>query len=175
MRLPEFFSPLIVFQPQTVADANSSFTANIGIGCTLSVVLGRLRIASLKPDGGAAASGLVKPGDFLLSLNGVPVESETQAKQLIVGPCGTSLEAKLERDGKSFLAIIFRGGPPTQPKSEIGTANAAEANSAIEAKAADEAAFKADASSTSKSSDIVGLGLVVNPVSQGFEVMNVSN
>ena len=130
-----------------------------------------MRIASLKPDGGAAASGLVKPGDFLLSLNGVPVESETQAKQLIVGPCGTSLEAKLERDGKSFLAIIFRGGPPTQPKSEIGTANAAEANSAIEAKAA----FKADASSTSKSSDIVGLGLVVNPVSQGFEVMNVSN
>jgi hypothetical protein len=171
----------LLSQSKSAADANTSLTANIGIGCTLSLVSGRLRIASLKPDGGAAASGLVKPGDFLLSLNGVPLESETQAKQLIVGPCGTSLEATLERDGKSFLATIFRGGPRTQPKSEISTKNAAEANSAIEAKAAadakaaDDAAFKVDASSTSKSSDIVGLGLVVNPVSQGFEVLNVSN
>jgi C-terminal processing protease CtpA/Prc len=171
----------LLSQPKIAADANTSLTANIGIGCTLTVVSGRLRITSLKPDGGAAASRLVKPGDFLLSLNGVPLESETQAKQLIVGPCGTSLEATLERDGKSFLATIFRGGPPTQPKSEISTKNVAEANSAIEAKAtadakaADDAAFKVDASSTSKSSDIVGLGLVVNPVSQGFEVLNVSN
>ena len=67
----------------------------VGIGVTLVTTDGRLKISAIKPDGAAAVSGNVRINDLLVAVNGVPVTSEAHAKELILGPCGTSLKAEL--------------------------------------------------------------------------------
>ena len=138
----------------------------IGIGCSLSIVSGRIQITAVKPDGGAAASGVVRAGDVLVSLNGIRVTSEAQAKELILGPFGTSLEAELARDGKAFFATIWRGGADVKAKGEAVAKVAAEAKAVADA-------VRQKAPSNTNISDFVGLGLVVDRVTSGFKVTNV--
>ena len=82
----------------------------VGIGVTLVTTNGRLKISAIKPDGAAAASGNVRINDLLVAVNGVPVTSEAHAKELILGPCGTSLKAELSRGGQSVTVTLWRGG-----------------------------------------------------------------
>jgi C-terminal processing protease CtpA/Prc len=82
----------------------------VGIGVTLVTTDGRLKISAIKPDGAAAASGNVRINDLLVAVNGVPVTSEAHAKELILGPCGTSLKAELSRGGQSATVTLLRGG-----------------------------------------------------------------
>ncbi len=86
----------------------------IGIGCILDHVttngISRVLIRSVKPNGGAADSGVIKAGDILLAVNGRPVDSVALAKELIVGTYGTSLDVHLERSGEHVKGTIWRGG-----------------------------------------------------------------
>jgi len=50
----------------------------------------------------------LEPGDILISVNGVPVESDTQAKQLIIGLRGTSIHLGVMRHGTFFVFNIVR-------------------------------------------------------------------
>ena len=105
----------------------------VGIGVTLITINGRLRISAIKPDGAAAASGNVRIDDFLVALNGVPVTSEAHAKELILGPFGTSLKAELSRGGQSVTVTLWRGGVEAKVKGEA----AEKAKAESEAKAAE--------------------------------------
>jgi hypothetical protein len=89
--------------------ATVTLATQVGIGVTLISTGGRLTLTSIKPDGAAAASGNVKVGDVLVAVNDVTVTSEVHAKQLILGPCGTSLKAKLLRGGQSVTVTLWRG------------------------------------------------------------------
>jgi hypothetical protein len=80
-----------------------------GIGCFLTTVSGRVLVETVRPDGGAAASGNVKPGDFLVAVDGIYVKSESHAKQLIIGSIGTPLQANLDRNGESIMVTVWRG------------------------------------------------------------------
>ena len=121
---------------------------------------------SLKPGGGAASCGLVSPGDILISLNGILVSSEAQAKTLILGPSGTSVEAEFMRDGKSFSAIIWRVGA-TKPSIDA-VSNVAAGLMA----SADLSSFPVSPSK-SNPPQVVGLGILVSPVSAGYEILSV--
>ena len=104
----------------------------VGIGCVLlATAAGRIQIAAVNPDGGAASSGNVKPGDFLVALNGVCVASAAHAKELTLGHFGTSLEVELARDDKTVNVTIWRGGADGKAKGEADAkAKAAHASSA---------------------------------------------
>jgi hypothetical protein len=110
----------------------------VGIGVTLVTTNGRLKISAMKPDGAAAASGNVRIDDLLVALNGVPVTSEAHAKELILGPFGTSLKAELSRGGQSVTVTLWRGGAEAKVKGEAAEKAKAEseAKAAAEAKAA---------------------------------------
>ncbi len=77
-----------------------------GIGCKIESADDRIEIVSVKPSG--SASGKLKPGDVLISVNGIPVDSETQAKNLILGLRHTGISLKVMRQGKFFVFNIFR-------------------------------------------------------------------
>jgi C-terminal processing protease CtpA/Prc len=93
--------------PLNASAARSTTDPELGkIGCVIQSVLGRTEVVSLKP--GGPASGLLEPGDILISVNGVPVESDTQAKQLIIGLRGTSIQLRVMRDGEFLVFNIER-------------------------------------------------------------------
>ena len=129
----------------------------VGIGCVIVTVAGRIKIRDVNPDGGAAASGNVKAGDFLVALNGVPVTSETHAKNLILGPFVTSLDAELVRDGKTINVTLWRGGAEAKTKGEADAkVKAAAAAKAAAKPKAPKAAAKAKAPADAKAaSDVI--------------------
>ena len=69
--------------------------AQVGIGVTLVTEASRLKISAVKPEGGAAASGNIRVGDYLVAINGVRLTSEAHAKELILGNFGNSLEVEI--------------------------------------------------------------------------------
>jgi hypothetical protein len=119
----------------------------VGIGAVLTTVDGRIKIVSLKSDGSAAASGNVRFDDVLVALNGTLVTSEARAKDLILGPLGTTLKAELSRSGQAVTVTLWRGGAEAQAKGQAAEKAKveAEANAAADAKAAAEAKAAADA------------------------------
>ncbi len=62
---------------------------------TLITEDGRLHISAVEPEGGAAASGNIHVGDYLVAINGVRLTSEAHAKELILGNFGNSLEVEI--------------------------------------------------------------------------------
>lgn len=80
-------------QPRFVDDAI------VGIGCTLVTSVTdakRIYISRVKSGGGAEAAG-IRPGDRLYSVNGKKVEDEEDAKRLILGKVGETLDLELRR------------------------------------------------------------------------------
>jgi hypothetical protein len=69
------------------------------------------------------------------------VTEEAHAKELILGPCGTSLKAELLRGGQSVTVTLWRGGAEAKAKGEAAEKADAESEvkAAVEAKAAAEA------------------------------------
>ncbi len=58
-----------------------------------------LVVKTVERDGPAGRSGIVLPGDVIVSCNGTPCRSFTplQLKPLVVGPAGTEVVLELER------------------------------------------------------------------------------
>jgi hypothetical protein len=76
------------------------------IGCVLCTdVKGRVIIDQVKPGGGAAASGNVRTGDILQKVDGTEVTNEAQARDLIIGRGGTSLEVTLQRKEPGHIGM----------------------------------------------------------------------
>ncbi len=82
--------------------------AQVGIGATLKTVDGRIQIVRIKPEGGAAASGNIHVGDYLVAIDDVRLNSEAHAKELILGTSGTALVADVSRSGQSIRVILWR-------------------------------------------------------------------
>ena len=58
-----------------------------------------LVIKSVETNGAAGRSGLILPGDIIISCNGTPCRTLTplQLKPLVVGPAGSEVVLELER------------------------------------------------------------------------------
>ena len=116
--------------------------AQVGIGVTLVTEASRLKISAVKPEGGAAASGNIRVGDYLVAINGVHLTSEAHAKELILGTFGTSLQVEISRSGQPITVTLWRGGADAKTKGEAAEKAdaAAESKAVAETKAA--AAFR---------------------------------
>ena len=64
-----------------------------------------LKVTDVESGSVAAAAGW-QPGDRILSINGITLESEAQARNLFVGGQGTDLAVVLERDGQQVETTI---------------------------------------------------------------------
>lgn len=106
-------------------------SAQVGIGVTLITVDGRLQISAIKPEGSAAASARICVGDYLVAINGVRLNFEAHAKELILGAYGTSLEVEVSRSEQSRTVTLWRGGTDAQMNGEA----AEKAKAAAEASA----------------------------------------
>lgn len=115
----------------------------VGIGVYLIETESGLIISGIKREGAAAASGNVRIGDFLVAVNGFRVTSSDHAKQIILGPFGTSLEAEILRGSQSVTVTLWRGGAEAKVKGEAAFKAAADANAAAEANSAGKAAESA--------------------------------
>lgn len=106
-------------------------SAQVGTGVTLITVDGRLQISAIKPEGSAAASARICVGDYLVAINGVRLNFEAHAKELILGAYGTSLEVEVSRSEQSRTVTLWRGGTDAQMNGEA----AEKAKAAAEASA----------------------------------------
>jgi C-terminal processing protease CtpA/Prc len=90
----------------------------VGIGAVLITERGCMKVESVKPNGGAAASGNVHVGDVLVAINGIRLTSQAHARELILGPSATSLKVELSRSGQPVTVTLWRGGLDAKMKGE---------------------------------------------------------
>ena len=65
---------------------------------------------TLVPGAPALSSGMINPGDILLTVDGKRVKTRQDATKSILGEFGSSISLQMERDGKSFVVALLRAG-----------------------------------------------------------------
>jgi len=75
-----------------------------------------LMVKTLAPGAPAISSGLISPGDYLLTVDGHRVSSSEEATKYILGERGSSITMQFERDGERFVVAMRRGTAATLKK-----------------------------------------------------------
>ena len=68
-----------------------------------------LAVKSLAPGAPAVSSGMINPGDILLTVDGKRVTTSAEATKSILGERGSSISLQMERDGERFVVAMRRG------------------------------------------------------------------
>lgn len=75
-----------------------------------------LMVKTLAPGAPAISSGMISPGDYLLTVDGHKVSSSEEATKYILGERGSSITMQFERDGERFVVAMRRGTAATLKK-----------------------------------------------------------
>lgn len=68
-----------------------------------------LAVKALTPGAPAITSGMITPGDYLLTVDGKRVNSSAEATKHILGERGSTITMQFERDGERFVVAMRRG------------------------------------------------------------------
>ena len=73
-------------------------------------------VKTLAPGAPAISSGMISPGDYLLTVDGKKVTTSEEATKHILGERGSSITMQFERDGERFVVAMRRGTAATLKK-----------------------------------------------------------